>query len=353
MAFLQTLLTAILGGILLSLIHAPLPWTLGPIVAVSLAGLIRRHPMEWSIRIRNLAQILLGYSMGRAFTCETVHSILSQLPLMLAAAITTVAAGILTAWLMYRKTGINFTSCLLGCVPGGLSQMVILASEIKEADLTAVTIMQTVRMLSVVFTIPFLTIHVFSNEALSASEALSHGSATASSPENLLSFAAAAVLGAVIGKVLHFPTATLLGPILGTAAYILYSGQTAPVTPLLCLNMAQICVGAYIGSSIDLAKITGYHGMGPALVGGILLVLLTSMGMGVLVSLLTDASFATAFLSTAPGGLTEMGITALVVGADISTMTAYQLTRLLFIMLVFPCIAKGIVKLYEKHKNAL
>ena len=72
------------------------------------------------------------------------------------------------------------------------------------------------------------------------------------------------------------------------------------------------------------------------------------MGMGVAVSALTGETFATSFLSTAPGGLTEMGITALTVGANISTMTAYQLTRLLFIMLVFPYVAKGVVALYER-----
>ena len=87
----------------------------------------------------------------------------------------------------------------------------------------------------------------------------------------------------------------------------------------------------------------------PGLFAGIAVVLLTSMLMGAGVSFFTGASFATGFLSTAPGGLTEMGITALIVGADISTMTAYQLVRLLFIMLVFPYIAKGIVYLYRKN----
>ena len=67
--------------------------------------------------------------------------------------------------------------------------------------------------------------------------------------------------------------------------------------------------------------------------------------------MLTQADFATAFLSTAPGGLAEMGITALTVGADISTMTAYQLVRLLFIMLVFPYLAKWLVRLHEGHRQ--
>lgn len=349
MPFLKTFLVSLVGGYILSLLHAPLPWTLGPIAAVSLMGLVKKSPMVWSVRIRNMAQILLGYSMGRSFSQETLQTILSHLPLMLSATLVTVSVGILTAWLMYRKTGISFTSCLLGCVPGGLSQMVILASEIKDADLTAVTIMQTIRMLSVVFTIPFLTIHFLAEKGHGDFDAIAHGVSGGATSETILVFAGVAVLGALLGKLLHFPTATLLGPILSTAVYTVYSGDTAPAAPLIYLNGAQICVGAYIGSSIDLAKITGYHGMGPALIGGLFLVLLASMGMGAVVSFLTDATFATAFLSTAPGGLTEMGITALVVGADISTMTAYQLTRLLFIMMVFPTIAKTIVKFHHRR----
>jgi uncharacterized membrane protein AbrB (regulator of aidB expression) len=46
--------------------------------------------------------------------------------------------------------------------------------------------------------------------------------------------------------------------------------------------------------------------------------------------------------------LAEMGITALTVGADSSTMTAYQLTRLLFIMLVFPYVARFIRRRFVK-----
>lgn len=87
--------------------------------------------------------------------------------------------------------------------------------------------------------------------------------------------------------------------------------------------------------------------MGKVLLGGVLLVLLVSTGMGCIISKVTGTDLATAFLATAPGGLTEMGITALVVGADSSTMVAYQLTRLLFIMLVFPYIARAIVALYR------
>jgi uncharacterized membrane protein AbrB (regulator of aidB expression) len=68
------------------------------------------------------------------------------------------------------------------------------------------------------------------------------------------------------------------------------------------------------------------------------------MAMGCVLAYCTPSTIVTSFLSTAPGGLAEMGITALTVGADSSTMTAYQLTRLLFIMLVFPYVVRFILK---------
>ena len=340
--FLFTLLVAACGGFVLSLINAPLPWTLGPILAVSLTSLILKRRLGWPLLIRNIALIPLGYSMGRPFTVETGQAILNQLPFMLLATCVTISAGIFSAWLMFHHTKINFTSCLLGCVPGGLSQMVILAAEMKEADLTAVTIMQTMRMLSVVFVIPFLAIHV-----LPAANSAAHA-VTMEPTGSIPAFALVAIAGALIGKRIKLPTATLLGPLLFTAFFIVASGDTAPIIPLHYLNVAQICVGSYIGSSIDLRKIKEYHGMGPVLIGSVMLVLAVSMSMGLLLSMLTPSDIATTFLSTAPGGLAEMGITALVVGADSSTMTAYQLTRLLFIMLCYPAIVRLILSHYRK-----
>ena len=346
MAYIRTIIAAVIGGVLFSLIHAPLPWTLGPIVSVALVGLVQKQPMVWNLQVRNAALVLLGYAMGRPFTLATLQAIAEQLPLMLLATLVTVSAGVFTGWIMYRQTKINFTSCLLGCVPGGLSQMVVLAAEMKDVDLTAVTIMQTLRMLAVVFTIPFLTIHILTDG--SVGEGAWEAALQAADMTTALVFALVAVAGAVVGTKLHLPTAAMLGPILATAGFAIATGLPAPAVPQPLLYAAQLCVGAFIGMSIELQRIVSYQGMGPVLIGGVLLVLLVSMGMGTAVAVLTGESFATAFLSTAPGGLTEMGITALTVGANISTMTAYQLTRLLFIMLVFPYIAKGIVAFYQK-----
>ena len=95
--FLFTILVAACGGFVLSLINAPLPWTLGPILAVSLTSLILKRRLGWPLLIRNIALIPLGYSMGRPFTVETGQAILSQLPFMLLATCVTISAGIFSA----------------------------------------------------------------------------------------------------------------------------------------------------------------------------------------------------------------------------------------------------------------
>ncbi|MGG1600710.1 AbrB family transcriptional regulator, partial [Paenibacillus naphthalenovorans] len=47
-------------------------------------------------------------------------------------------------------------------------------------------------------------------------------------------------------------------------------------------------------------------------------------------------SFVTAFLSTSPGGMTEMGVTAAAVKGDVSIVVAYQMFRILFILFIVP-----------------
>lgn len=344
----KPLLIAICGGVLFFLLGIPLPWTLGPVAAISLYSFKTGQRLYWPIKIRNISLILFGYAMGRPFTIETGTTIMENLPLMFLATMITVTAGLLVGYISYKKTGLSLSTCLLGCVPGGLSQMVVLAEELKDTDQTAVTIMQTLRMLSVVFTVPFLAMHVLHDGNIH----LGGGAEQIVSPDMLTAFiyAAVAIGGAVLAKKIHLPTPFLLGPLLSTAVFVLTSGMEAPMVPQGMLNVGQVLVGAYLGTSINLAKAKNYHHLLPCLFGGVAFVLTVSLATGYTVARLSGSSFVTAFLSTAPGGLTEMGITALIVGADISTMTAYQLFRLLFIMLIFPYIVNMILK-YQVHRD--
>ncbi len=330
-----------LGGFLLSLIDAPLPWMLGPVIVTAYRGYRQRKRIACPLWVRELAQLPLGYAMGRSFTAETALLIVQALPFMLLAAMLTVGAGLVSAWQMKKHSDIDLTSCLLGCVPGGLSQMVLLADEMPGADLTAVTILQTARMLSAVAVIPFLTIHALADADVQAAAAAAPLPPAEWSTVGL--FALLAVAGMIAAKLIHIPTASLIGPILATGAYLVATGGTAPAVPRFWLSIAQIGIGTYVGAGIDAARLHDYRGYWGSILEGIVIVLGASMLTALGICQLTGIGITTAFLGCAPGGITEMGVTALAVGADSAMMTAYQMARLLFIMLAYPIIVRRIV----------
>lgn len=309
---------------------------LGPLVFVNLSTLIAKVNIYWPINIRNAGLIVLGYIMGSPFTLSTLQQIMVQLPAMLATTVSTVLFSILIGYITHKKTGINLANCILGSTPGGMTQMVVLSEEIPTSDTTIVTFMQTIRLLSVVFIVPFLAFHALP----SATGQMTAVTLTAPPDySTTLIFAAAAIGSALAAHFLHFPTPFLLGPMLGTAALVV-SGFTPPPVPSLAVIAAQLFVGIYMGVTAKPANLQNWKQLLPYSVGGGIAIVLFSLGMGYLLTYWYQIDLITAFLGTAPGGMTEMGITAINVGADISTITAYQLFRLLFMLLILPIFFK-------------
>jgi membrane AbrB-like protein len=106
--------------------------------------------------------------------------------------------------------------------------------------------------------------------------------------------------------------------------------------PPLLLIVAQITVGIGMGKGIAFGdlKLGGkycfvYFGLTVTLI-------LVSFGLGAGLAAFTSLNLPTAILSVAPGGLIEMVLTASTVGGDPAIVSALQLVRLLFIIIVVP-----------------
>ncbi len=341
----KTLILSLIGGALLSLLPGvPMPWLLGPVCIISLYTYVTGVYFYWPPMVRNAALIAVGYSMGRPFTLEAGEAIASQGWFMAGATCVTILTGIAVGVYTHRKTGISLLSCLMGCTPGGLTQMVLIADELEGVDTTAVTLMQTVRLMCVIFTVPFLAYHLADEAAAAGNAAL-----TITADLSWWVLIPIAVLGGIIGKKIHMPTPWMLGPFVSTAIYVLASGGTAPAIPNHIFDIARLSLGAYIGCRIDLRKVKTYKGLGPCLLGGGAAVLAVSLLAGFIIAEAHGEDWVTAFLGTAPGGLSEMAILALGMGADVLAVTAYQLTRLLGIMLGLPPLFKYVDKKYQKQ----
>ena len=147
-------------GAVFNLLHIPLPWTLGPLTAVMLYNYRSRAAQQWPVYIRNSGLVVLGCMMGVSFTAEAGRQILRQLPFMLVSTLVVISLSLVLGYLVTRRLGLNRATGLMGSIPGGLSQMVALSDEIEDSDVTVVTFMQMIRYLTVVFTVPFLTLHL-------------------------------------------------------------------------------------------------------------------------------------------------------------------------------------------------
>ena len=329
---LTTGLVAIPGGLLFDFLHIPLPWMLGPLTVTLPYNALSGQRARWSVRFRNTGLIVIGYSMGRTVTFETTQQILAGLPGMAAATLLTVLFCLGTGYITHRRTGISLASGVLGSMPGGLAQMIILSEEVRDADVTVVTLMQMTRILAVVFIVPFVAIHGMAHPH-SGVLPLS-GMAV---PWNLSVLPAilAAPLGAWLAYLLKLPIPFLLGPIFATTAAVL-AGCPAPPVPGPLIRTAQLFFGIYMGIVITLESLRRLGKVLPYAVGGAVLLVAFTYLVAFGLTVVTPANLLSAFLGTAAGGLAEMGIVALALGADVTFVLSYQLFRLFSILLVMP-----------------
>jgi uncharacterized protein len=342
---LTTLLIAVVGGLLFQFMHIPVPWFLGPMTGVLIGSRYVRTPLYWPSSIRNTGMIIVGYSMGLSFSVSALRQIFIQLPSIVLLTILLIAMSAFIALLVSKFSGIDYPTVLTGSIPGGLSQMVLLAEETKGIDITVVTFLQVARQMMIIFLVPiyiFNPIFGVKPTVVSKQHAAVLEHWVFISPKIFL-FALVCLLCAYIGKKIKLPTSFLVGPILGTAALNIIGFQ-GPTLPVPILDISQFMIGTYVGLLLKPEKLTSKGKViFLAILSGLSL-LLTSLALSLILILFYGASYSTSYLSLAPGGMDQMGILAHEVNANLSMVVGYQLFRLFFIFFVVPPVLKLIFK---------
>ena len=329
---LESACVGLAGGVLFSLLHLPLPWMLGPLAAVAIWRLKTSRPQKWPPIFRKIAMIVFGYLLGASFTPDTAMLITRHLPYMAVTTLTLVFASVLLGWWIARLLKIGTRNGIYGFIPGGFSQLMVVIDGSEKLETTLIAFMQTLRAVTVIFLVPFITMHFILPDEAPLSAALPQSQEPASILSCALYFLLA-VTGALVGNYLRLPGAYLVGSLVITAI-LAGSGLNVPPMPSLLVTLGQVSLGISLGLKIDPKEIRNVAKMLAYTVGTSLLLVLLAWLQAVFLTLLTPIDLKTAFLSTAPGGIAEMGVTAMIVEADLPLVTAYQIFRLFFIMLV-------------------
>jgi membrane AbrB-like protein len=320
-----------MGGWLFSLINFPLPWTLGPLTTVIVIKLVSKRQVFWPMRLRNLGMLVIGYVLGSPFTPQTGLKIAGLLPEMIIMTMLIVIIFPLGGYIVGRYLNLHLSTSILGSMPGGLAQMAIVAEDMEGSDASTVTLMQTVRFVTAVFFVPFLVLHGLADQVDPVKKTVTQ--MTADQLPVLLLFAVTISILLYIAKRIRIPSPYLSIPVIGTAVLVL-SGIDAPVLPSAIPAVAQVFVGIRMGMGVEFSSLGNWKKLVFATFISVFSGIVLFLGIDYLFARISGLSFVTAFICTSPGGIAEMGLTAIMVHADLSTVIAFQLFRLLFILLV-------------------
>src|SRR5260221_6471864 len=136
----------------LGLLGMPAGYLAGSILAVAGASLAGR-PMLIPVMMMRILLVLLGISLGAVVTPETLHG-MATYPLSIAALIVAMACVSFSGAFYLRLVhGWDPITAYLAAAPGGLSQVMALAVEL-DADVRAIAIVQTIRVVIVAVCLP-------------------------------------------------------------------------------------------------------------------------------------------------------------------------------------------------------
>jgi membrane AbrB-like protein len=307
-----------------SYLGAPLPWMIGPLLAMACGRFFGAHlaAPRWG---RALGQLVIGCALGLYFTPPVALEIADHWPFLIAAGLFAVVLAYASAWFLTRSANLDGTTALFSSVPGGAAEMTVLGERFG-ARLDRVVLAQSLRVMLVVVTVPlvfaFLGLHGVDTYQLSRSEVSASGLA------GLLAGAAAA--GALFTR-LRVPNSWMLGPLAVSIACTLSEVHLSAV-PAIVSNAAQVFLGCALGAGFDRNSLRSAPRFIVMVLISIVLAMILSGMFAWAMAVWGGFSIATAMLATAPGGMAEMCITAKVLRLGVPLVTAAHLARVVILV---------------------
>ena len=255
--------------------------------------------------------------------------------------ILTLACAVATGWLLLRSPNLPGSAGAWGSMPGAASAMVIMASEFG-GDPRIVAVMQYLRVLIVILTASLVSSLVLHHAPpASASEA-----AAAATPGigDTAVMVGIAVVGSLLGHRLRLPAGSLLIPMI-LAACAQLGGIANMHVPYALSALAFAVIGWSVGLRFRRELLKPLRRAVPAMMSGILGLIVLCAGVAWLLTLMAPVSMMTAYLATSPGGIDAVVALSIGTEVDLPFVAAYQSLRLFTVILIGPILGKWLSRL--------
>jgi uncharacterized protein len=316
---LKALAVGVPAGFLFHRLHAPIPWMIGPMIAVAGLNLlgVRMYSPPYA---RQMGQVILGSAVSLYFTPPVVAALAGNLPAVAAATVAVFLVGIAGALTLSRASGVDAKSTFFASIPGGAMAMAVLADR-YGAQIAPVAVAHSLRVSVVVILIPIaLTYGGFPLETSAYSPMVPLD------PPVLAVWLAASWLLGEISEKLNFHNGCLLVPIFVGAALTM-SGVQLSAVPRWMTDFAQLMFGLVLGARYERAFFAHYRLFIPFALLNSFFIVIASVLAGAALAWAFHLPVATMILATSPGGLAEMTITAQALQISVPLVVAFHLFR--------------------------
>ncbi len=334
-----TLLVAVAAALLCRWLRTPIPWMLGPLLGVAACS-IAGAPTRSSALLRNVGQWVIGAALGLYFTAEVGQLVVSLWWAIVLGIVWALALGFgFGLWLHHRSAAdlpelsardLRATTYFAGAI-GGASEMALLADR-NHARTDLVAASHSLRLVMVVVCLPFGMQWFQSHWGLHVNSSLLPGPRLLQWP-GIFYLAMATGAGALFMSAIKRNNPWFMGPLLVAMGLTLSGVQWTAVSSEMS-NMAQLFIGISLGVRFKREFVRTAPKWLLSVAIGTLGMIAASGLFGWVLAWGTDLHPATMILGTSPGGIAEMAITAKVLELGAPVVTAFQVCRLIAVLLI-------------------
>jgi len=335
--FVKALLLAVPAGALLDAAGAPLPWTIGPLLACALANLAGAR-LAVPLAARNGGQWMLGTVLGLYFTPPVFDRLLSDGHWIAMGVGWAMLLGLAFAWALRRWAGLSRATAFYGGAIGGATEMSV-QGERAGGRVDQIAAIHSLRLVIVVLTLPlaYQLLELHGTDPYESGAQVVDGS-------GLAMLVASTVAAALAFRAFGWPNAWMLGP-LAVALGLTASGHTWSAMPPLVVVVGQVLIGSSLGCRFS----PGFFTRAPRLVAVAALCTVAGIGLSAgfaaALGIAAGLPVATLVLATTPGGIAEMTLTAKNLQLGVPVVTAFHVTRSVAMMTLLGTVYRGVGRL--------
>ena len=332
---LLTLLASLAGGMLFLKLKVPGGVLVGGIIGTTVLSMTTGMA-EMPFTARLIAQIIAGAFIGSSVDREDLKKMKTIYKPFLIVMASLLVVNLTAGTLVYKFGPLDRLTSFMCCVPGGMSDTPLIASELG-AQMPPVVIMQFVRMVMGIGVFPAVILYATKNEGDVVVEKTETGDkkkkTVSSLPVTAGALAFAGICG-IIGRKLGVPSGALVFAIFATL--ILKLAGVPLVFSKGIKRTAQVLSGAYIGCSVGLDTLY----MLPSLILPAVIIvavyMINAFITGFVISKTCGISRREGMLMVTPAGATDMALISADIGVNSPNLIVLQIVRMVVVISIFP-----------------